>query len=70
MNYLDPIIPPQREAKLKYMDGEYQVLREGDFVRCSVSGDPINVDNLRYWNVDFQRAYKSALESFLDLSDH
>jgi hypothetical protein len=66
MNYIDPIIAPQREAKLKYLDGDFQVLREGEFVRCAVSGDPIRVDNLRYWSIDFQRAYKSAWESFLD----
>jgi hypothetical protein len=66
MNYLDPLISPQREAKLKYLDGDFQVLREGEFVRCAISGDPIRVDNLRYWNIDLQRAYKSAWESFLD----
>jgi hypothetical protein len=66
MNFIDPILPPQREAKLRYLDGDYQVLREGEFVRCAVSGDPIRLDNLRYWNVDKQVAYKSAWESFLD----
>jgi hypothetical protein len=66
MNYLDPLLSPQREAKLKYLDGDYQVLLEGEFVRCAVSGDPIRVDNLRYWNVDRQLAFKSAWESFLD----
>lgn len=66
MNYLDPILSPQREAKLKYLDGDFQVLREGEFVRCAVSGDPIRVDSLRYWNVDRQLAFKSAWESFLD----
>jgi hypothetical protein len=66
MNYLDPLVSPQREAKLKYLDGDFQVLREGEFVRCAISGDPIRVDNLRYWNIDLQRAYKSAWESFLD----
>jgi hypothetical protein len=66
MNFLDPIISPQREAKLRYLDGEYQVLREGEFVRCAISGDPIHLDNLRYWSVDQQLAFKSALESFLD----
>ncbi len=63
MNFLDPILSPQREAKLRYLDGEYQVLREGEFVRCAVSGDPIHLDDLRYWNVDHQHAYKSAAEA-------
>jgi hypothetical protein len=67
MNYLDPILAPQREAKLKYLDGDFQVLREGEFVRCAVSGDPIRVDNLRYWSVDRQEAYKSAVESLKEI---
>ena len=66
MNFIDPVLSPQREAKLKYLDGEYQILREGEFVRCAVTGDPIRVDNLRYWNVDKQVAYKSAREAYLD----
>jgi hypothetical protein len=66
MNFIDPILSPQREAKLKYLDGEYQILREGEFVICAVTGDPVRVDNLRYWNVDKQVAYKSAREAYLD----
>jgi len=67
MNFHDPIIPPQREAKLRYLDGDFEILKEGDFVRCAVSGDPIRIDNLRYWNVDKQVAYKSAREAMMDL---
>ena len=67
MNFIDSIVPAQREAKLKYLDADYQILREGDFVRCGVTGDPICLDNLRYWNVDKQIAYKSAAESYADL---
>lgn len=29
------------------------------FVECSVTGDPIPVTELRYWNVEKQEAYKS-----------
>jgi hypothetical protein len=66
MNYLDPLLPKRREAKLKYLDADYQILREGEFVRCAVTGDPIAIDDLRYWSVDKQVAYKSAQESMLD----
>jgi hypothetical protein len=51
MNYIDPLLPKQREAQIRYLDGEYQVLKTGEFVRCGVSGDPIAVSNLRYWSV-------------------
>ena len=65
MNFHGHPVAPQREAKLRYLDADFQVLREGDFVRCAISADPIHLDNLRYWNVDRQEAYKSARESLL-----
>ncbi len=64
MNFLDPILPQQREARLKYLDADYQVLREGDFVRCGITGDPIQIDNLRYWDVERQIPFKSAGVAF------
>jgi hypothetical protein len=67
MNFLDQTIPQQREAKIRYLDAELQILREGDFVRCGVTGDPIRVDGLRYWNVERQVPFKSAEVAFLEL---
>lgn len=64
MNFLDPILPQQREARLKYLDADCQVLREGEFVRCGVTGDPIQIDNLRYWDVERQIPFKSAAVAF------
>ena len=64
MNYLDPNLPKQREAKLRYLNAEFQVLREGEYVRCSVSGNPIRLENLRYWDVERQMALGSAEISF------
>ena len=64
MNFIDPILSPQREAVLKYLDGDFQIVREGEFVRCAVSGSPIRIDDLRYWNIDKQVAYRSAAEAF------
>jgi hypothetical protein len=66
MNRMDPIFPSQREAKLRYLDHEFDVITPGDFVRCGVTGDPIRLDNLLYWNVEKQIAYKSASVSFAD----
>lgn len=67
MNYLDQTIPAQREAKIRYLDAEFQILREGEFVRCSVTGDPIRVENLRYWSVERQVPYKSAEIAFAEM---
>ncbi len=66
MNFVDPIIPNHREAKLKYLDGDFQIVKEGEFVRCAVSGAQIRIDDLRYWSVDKQLAYRSAAEAFAD----
>ncbi len=48
------------EAKLVYEDGDYQVLKHGTFVKCAVTGDPIHLDDLRYWSVELQEPYKTA----------
>jgi hypothetical protein len=66
MNFLDPILPQKREAKLRFLDADYEVLREGDFVRCAVTGDPIQLDNLRYWDVARQQAYRSPDVAFAE----
>ncbi|MBI2719687.1 MAG: DUF2093 domain-containing protein [Rhizobiales bacterium] len=66
MNFLDPMLPQAREAKLRYLDADFQVLKEGDFVRCAVTGDPIRLDQLRYWDVDRQVAYRSAEVAFAE----
>lgn len=66
MNRMDPIFPHSREARLRYLDHEYEIVSAGDFVRCAVTGDPIRLDALRYWSVERQAPYKSALISFED----
>jgi hypothetical protein len=44
-------------AKLRYRDGEYEVLEPGAYVLCAVTGAQIPLDALRYWSVDLQEAY-------------
>jgi hypothetical protein len=64
MNRFERLFGLKGEAKLRYLDGEFQVLSPGDFVRCAVSGDPIALPDLRYWSVDLQEAYASAEIAF------
>jgi hypothetical protein len=45
------------EAEIKYLDGDFRVIRPGAFVRCAVTGTPIPLEELRYWSVDLQEAY-------------
>ena len=59
MNRQDPFPPAGTEAQVRYLDGDFRVLRPGGFVRCAVTGEPIPLDELRYWSVDLQEAYSS-----------
>ena len=43
-----------QEAKIRYLDGEFQVLKNGAYVRCAVTGEPIRIEELRYWSVPYQ----------------
>jgi len=45
------------EADVKYLDGDFRVVRPGAFVRCAVTGVAIPLEELRYWSVDLQEAY-------------
>ena len=66
MNIFDKGFSPS-EAQIRYLDGDYVVLRPGSFVRCAVTGKPIPIDELIYWNVDRQEAYvgyKAAYEAY------
>jgi hypothetical protein len=47
------------EAKLHYLDGEYDVITPGGYVVCAVTGTHIPLDALRYWSVDLQEPYAS-----------
>lgn len=60
MNKHDPGGP---EAKVHYGDNEITIMRQGLFVRCAVTGEKIPLDELRYWNVDLQEAYRGPEEA-------
>ncbi len=70
MNRIDKFFGLRNEAKVRYLDGEFEVLSPGDFVRCAVSGQQIPLTDLKYWNVDAQEPYANAevsLKRFLEL---
>jgi len=50
----------QGEARLRYLDGEVQIVMNGAFVRCAVTGLPIPLDELKYWSVELQEPYIDA----------
>jgi len=49
--------PINGEAEVKYLDGDFRVLKPGAFVRCAVTGVAIPLEELKYWSVDRQEAY-------------
>jgi hypothetical protein len=59
LNRTDRPSPMPGEAEVKYLDGDFRVVRPGAFVRCAVSGVPIPLEELKYWSVDLQEAYAS-----------
>lgn len=52
--------PGAREARIRYLDGDFQVMSPGAFVRCAVTGESIPIDELKYWSVNRQEAYINA----------
>ena len=55
------------EAEIEYGDGEFRVVRPGSFVRCGVTGAPIPLEELRYWNVERQEAYANPQAKLMRL---
>ena len=54
---------PGGEARLRYLDGDFQVMMPGAFVRCAVTGAEIPLEELKYWSVSRQEAYVDAATS-------
>ena len=50
-------------AKIKYLPNNFQIIKEGDYVICAISGKTINLEELNYWNVDSQEPYYSYKEA-------
>mgnify|MGYP001205974195 FL=1 len=50
-------------AKIKYLPNNFQIIEEGDYVICAISGKNINLKELNYWNVDLQEPYYSYIEA-------
>jgi hypothetical protein len=55
--------PGAKEARLRYLDGDFQVMTPGSYVRCAVTGTSIPLDELKYWSVARQEPYANAASS-------
>lgn len=52
-----------KAAQLHYDTPEFEVIVPGSHVFCAVSGERIELDDLKYWSAAFQEAYRSAEEA-------
>ena len=53
----------KNKAKLKYNPNNFEIIEEGDYVVCAISGKNISLKELTYWNVELQEAYFSPKEA-------
>jgi len=53
----------QIKAKLKFKPNNFEIIEDGDYVVCAVSGKNISLNQLIYWNVELQEAYLSPKEA-------
>ena len=53
----------KKKAKLVYKHNSFDIVEEGSFVVCAVSGKEIPLNELSYWNVELQEAYFSYVEA-------
>ena len=52
-------------AKLKYLPNNFQIIENGTYVICAISGKEIKLEELNYWNVDLQEPYYSFIEAHI-----
>ena len=53
----------KKKAKLIFKHNSFDILEDGDYILCAISGKEILLQNLNYWNVDLQEAYYSYKEA-------
>lgn len=51
-------------AKIRYLDADFQIIVQGSFVVCAITGQRIPIDELKYWSVARQQAYVDADASY------
>ena len=51
------------EARLRYLDHDFQVIAPGSHVICAFTGKAIPLDELSYWSVARQEPYADAASS-------
>ena len=52
----------KKKAKLNYKQNSFEIIEDGEYVLCAISGKEIKLQDLTYWNVELQEAYFSPKE--------
>ena len=45
------------EARVEYLDADFNIISPGTYVVCAVTGTKIPLDELKYWSVAKQEPY-------------
>ena len=53
----------KKKAKLIFKHNSFDIVEDGDYVLCAISGKQILLKDLNYWNVELQEAYFSYVEA-------
>ena len=53
----------RKKAKIKFKHNSFDIVKQGEFINCAVSGKEISLENLNYWNVELQEPYYSYVEA-------
>ena len=53
----------KKKAKLNYKQNSFEIIEDGEYVLCAISGKEIKLQDLTYWNVELQEAYFSYVEA-------
>lgn len=51
------------EAVIHFGLSDFTIIEPGNFVNCAVTGEPIPIDQLRYWSHERQEPYIDAAAS-------
>ncbi len=58
------------EALIRYLDGDFEIIKPGTHVICAMSNETILLEDLKYWSVARQEAYRDAEMSFAAYQKH
>ena len=54
----------KKKAKLIFKHNSFDIVEDGDYVLCAVTGKEISLQDLHYWNVDLQEALLVRLSQY------